>query len=68
MRDVVFFRADGKKSQNIVLKGGLDENTGETMFYELLGFSGEIGKMLIDGKETYKRLFIQRVYPYLQIK
>lgn len=66
MKDVVFFRADGKKAENVVLKGGIDETTEESIFYELIGFSGEVGKMLIDGKETYKRLFIQRVYPYLQ--
>ena len=68
MKDITFFRADGGKAENVVLKGGMDEKTGEAIFYELVGFSGEVGKMLINGKETFKRLFIRRVYPYLQIK
>lgn len=65
--EIVFLRPDNTLAQNAVVRN-YDQATGEVMFFELLGFSGDIkGGVYVDGKEMYKRLFIQRVHPAVEV-
>lgn len=59
--DIVFFREDGTPAENVVLTN-YDKKTGEYVFFELLGITGQAAS--INGKKKYKRLLIQRVFPY----
>ncbi len=65
--DIVFFTADGREATNAVGTMGEDKN-GNLMFFELLGQSsiGDIPCLQAKGKEKYRRLMIQRVYPHIK--
>lgn len=65
-KKVKFIRSDNSFAKNVVVKN-YDKNTGEMIFYEIIGGSMEKPKpkLLLNGKEPYKRLFIQRVFPII---
>lgn len=69
--ELVYLRPNGDEAKNAIFQN-YDKDTREIIFYELIGFSGDNTvkgkKLFIDGQETYKRLFIQRVYPYMSRK
>lgn len=68
MKNIKFIRADNSFSGNAIFQN-YDKNTGEMIFYELIGGSMENPKpkLLLHGKEPYKRLFIQRVFPVIEV-
>ena len=62
-KPIIFCRPDGTLCQNAIVQN-IYEDTGEVIFMELLGISTVVkGRLRIRGKEPYKRLFVQRVYP-----
>ena len=65
--DIKFVHADGTLATNAVASVGVDEETGEVIFYELLGQTGigDIPYLSVNGKNVYRRVMIQRVYPVL---
>lgn len=65
--DVTFVRADGTPAENAIYSNEIED--GEIVFFELLGQSGITTPYVkINGKQTYRRLFIQRVYPQIDEK
>ena len=65
---IVYLRPNGDIATNAVFQR-VNEATGELMFMELMGFTNEVkGGLSVDGKEVYKRLFVQRVYPHIKVK
>jgi hypothetical protein len=66
--DIVFRHADGTIAINPVAETGVDEETGEVIFMELHASSLSVkGGTMINGRQTFKRLLIQRVYPTINI-
>lgn len=66
-QEVIFLTPDGEVVENVVLKNTPEKIGDEIMFMELIDFSGNVkGGTLIDGKQTFKRLFMRRVYPYIK--
>ena len=62
--DIIFLRADGTPAENLVVWNCNSE--GYYTFFEILGQS-EIDvpkKLTLGGVEKYRRLMVQRVYPY----
>ncbi|MGI5066096.1 hypothetical protein [Treponema putidum] len=64
-----FFRADGTPVHNVV-SSAIDEEKGIYVHHEILGLSGQknIPTLLIKGKELYRRIILQPVYPYVKEK
>lgn len=63
---ILYFRPNGERAENTIVES-INKNDNEVIFMELLGISTPIkGGLRIKGKETYKRLFVQRVYPFLE--
>lgn len=61
-QEIVFLRGDGTPAQGPVGKRGYDENTGEVLFYEL----HDSVKPSVNGKDTFQRFLVQRVFPYVK--
>lgn len=66
---VVFLREDGTIATNTIGTYGQTKE-GAMCFWELIGQSqiGDIPTVRIEGKKTYRRIMIQRVYPNVIIK
>ena len=67
--EIIFLRADGTRAQNTILQRTISD-TGEVMFCELTGYTNENvrGKLKVNGRETFKLLFVQRVFPCIKAK
>lgn len=39
---IMYFRPNGEEACNAVLEGGYDDKTGELIFLEILGHSGDV--------------------------
>ena len=66
-RQIRFIRNDGSLAVNSVVAGGYDPKNGEVIFHEVVGFSGDVkGGVYVDGKEKFKRILIQRVFPVVE--
>ena len=64
---IKYMRPDGTLATNPVLAGGYNPETDKIIFHEIIGFSGDVkGGVYVDGKEKYKRLLIQRVFPVIR--
>lgn len=69
MTEVVYFRPDGTRATNAIVNR--ESEDGEMIFMEIIGYSGDGGvkpKLLLNGKEPYKRIYIQRVFPYVKVE
>lgn len=68
LSEIKYVRSDGTFSEFVVIPSGYDKQTKEILFYELIGASIEKPKprLLLNGKEPYKRLYIQRVFPVVE--
>lgn len=67
-KEIIFLRLDGNIAVNGIGSRGVDEN-GDVVFFELLGFDHTMNDkkdFVLDGKKKYKRLVVQRVYPYIK--
>ncbi|MGV4439902.1 hypothetical protein [Ornithobacterium rhinotracheale] len=71
-KSLKFFTADGREAKNAIYS---KEVNGELIFYELLSVTGvkcegipEIPLTSINGKNTYRRLMIQRVFPHISME
>jgi len=65
---IIFLRMDGTPVEYAVFEGGCDEATGEMIFFELIGYSGDVKpKLLLNDCEVYKRLLIRRCFPAIKI-
>jgi hypothetical protein len=58
-KEIIFIREDGSLSEGPVMQRGSDPTSGEVVFYELQGHL----KPSVNGKDTYERVCIQRVFP-----
>lgn len=63
-QEIIFRHEDGTIAKNPVAEVGVDEDTGEVIFMELHASSLSVkGGTRINGRQTFKRLLVQRVYP-----
>lgn len=68
-KKIIFLRPNGEVATNAVKQGPPDKKTGEVPFMEILDIGRERvagGKLLINGKEVYQRIFVQKVYPHIE--
>lgn len=63
-RRVYFVRQDGTPTENAVGTYGEDKD-GNIMFFEIV--SDKIARPMLDGKEKYCRILIQRVHPCFKL-
>ncbi len=66
---IIYLKKNGKVVKNTVFRN-YDKNTGEVIFYELIGLNGDgeiKHQLLLNGKKCYRRLFIQRVFPAVPV-
>lgn len=65
---IVYLRPDNTVAENAIYRR-TNKATGEVIFCELLDLSTCVkGGLRVNGKEPYKRIFVQRVYPSMLIK
>lgn len=65
--EIVFLRSNGEVATNAIVNR-VNEKTNEVMFMEIVDFSGNVrGGSRINGKQTFKRLFVRRVYPHMKL-
>lgn len=64
-----FFRADGTPANNAVYSA-IDKEKGIYVHHEIVGLAGLNGipYVTINGKQKYRRIIIQPVYPYVKEK
>ncbi len=65
---IVYLRPNGELATNAIKQGPADKETGEIPFMEILDIGRERvkgGKLFVQGKEVYQRIFVQRVYPHI---
>lgn len=60
--NMVFLRPTGEETTGPVGQGGIDKN-GEIVFFELIG---KLDCPKRNNKNLYKRILIQRVFPYVK--
>lgn len=68
--EVIFLRSDGELATKSISERGVDKKTGEVIFFELLGFDHSVNNkkdFILNGKKKFKRLVIQRVYPFIKV-
>jgi len=65
--EIVFLRPNGELATNAIVKRVNSKNN-EVMFMEIVDFSGNVsGGTRINGKQTFKRFFVRRVYPHIKL-